>query len=266
MIRESINEIYEFIENKFRRFNLRELYKIIFSSFVRSGYHLREFDKIARIKSSLPRMISLNQRIIFDAFYEGLKFTRAFINSLDFNPLRSDGDYSDVKQVIKLLKKRLPEVNSVYVIDCLSPIELITLYIELKHQGIDADIPEIYFVNRAGLTSFLTRQVGRNGTVRKFSKLLKDNFGAQYNEPYSYFDKLVHDATIILIKDFMKKVPIEDFFNKIVELINNYGSLLLTSDHGYNVIDQSDILYVTHPAEDGVLRFCNFALYLIVWK
>ncbi len=261
MIATASDELSRIVEQNFSNAEIREIYYLLFSTFLRAGYGKRESEKTSLLKDSIPDLPNIYQRRLFDPFFDGMRIARKLMDSFEIKV-----KYSDLEFVIKQLKEKISEIGSIYVIDCFSPIETITVLTGLKKNKLNAVIPDIYFVNIGGVTSYLTKQLGEYGTIRKFSEMLAERFNARYYDKLSYFDRLVHAPSFIHIKDFIRAVPIEEIFEEVLQLVNKYGSILLTSDHGYNVIERNNILYVTHPSEEGILKFSNYAVYLISWR
>jgi|GEM_PF-3220963 hypothetical protein len=261
MISAISDELSEIIDQSFPNAEIGEIYRLVFATFLRAGFGIQESEKVLLLKTSIPDLTTIYERILFDPFFEGVRVARKLLGALEVKV-----EYSDLEFVIKQLKKKIDGVDSVYVIDCFSPIEVITILTGLKKKKLNATIPNIYFVNIGGVTSYLTKQLGEFGTIKKFSELLSERFNATYNDKLSYFDRLVHASSFIHVRDFIQAVPIEKIFEKVLQLTTKYGSILLTSDHGYNVIERSNVLYVTHPSEEGTLKFSKYALYLISWR
>jgi hypothetical protein len=261
MISAISDELSEVINRSFPNTEIGEIYRLVFATFLRAGYGKQEGEKISLLKTSIPDLATIHKRLLFDPFFEGVRIARELVEAFEVKV-----EYSDLEFVIKQLKEKVSEIDSIYVIDCFSPIETITILTGLKKRKLNAIIPNIYFVNIGGVTSYLTKQLRGFGTIRKFSEMLAERFNATHNDKLSYFDRLVHTPSFIHVRDFIKAVPIEEIFERVLHLTNKYGSVLLTSDHGYNVIEENNVLYVTHPSEEGILKFSKYALYLISWR
>jgi len=233
--------------------DLRKLHIIFLVTFLRAAH-----DKPEMIEKSIPPILPyLSRRVIFDPFFRGIKFASEIIQLL-----KPKLDFSDIEIIIDRLKKDLKNVNAVFVIDCFSPMEFLTYLTKLRLDGYNSELLDIYFTNIAGLTRFLTEQAG--GSIRKFSEYLAERLDFKFFDKYSYFDKIVH--TSILLRDFIESVPHDEIYDKIVRILGKYKSVLLTSDHGYDVVNVEGLLYVTHPAREGILKFSNVALYLVAWR
>jgi len=233
--------------------DLRDLHTVFVVTFLRAVH-----DKPEIIEKSIPLTLPyLSRRAIFDPFFRGIKFASEIIQLLKPKP-----DFSDIEIIINRLKKDLKNVNAVFVIDCFSPIEFLTYLTKLRLDGYNSELLDIYFTNIAGLTRFLTEQAG--GSIRKFSEYLAERLDFKFFDKYSYFDKIVH--TSVLLKDFIESVPHDEIYDRILRIVGRYKSVLLTSDHGYDVVDMEGLLYVTHPAKEGILKFSNIALYLVAWR
>jgi len=200
-----------------------------------------------------------NRITVLDPFFEGVKIASGILDRLELKI-----EHSDIDNVIKKLKRRMKGIDVTFVIDCFSPIELLTYLTKLRFDGFQSKLLDIYFTNIGEVTRFLTAQAG--GTIRGFSEHLAEFLNAKVHDKYSYFDKLVH--TSILIDDFLRSIPHEDIYSRIVKFLNSYESILITSDHGYDVVNADGLLYVTHPSpsKGSILKFSNIAMYLVAWR
>ena len=197
--------------------------------------------------------------VVLNPFFEGVKIASRILDKLELNI-----EHSDIKSVMSRLKRRVKSVGVIFVVDCFSPIELLTYLTKLRFDGFQSKLLDIYFTNIGEVTRFLTAQAG--GTIRGFSEHLAEFLNAKVHDKYSYFDKLVH--TSILIDDFLRSIPHEDIYSRIVKFLNSYESILITSDHGYDVVNADGLLYVTHPSpsKGSILKFSNIAMYLVAWR
>lgn len=214
-------------------------------------------DNLRRIAESF--LTYKNRVAVLDPFFKGVKIASRILDRLELNI-----EHSDIKSVMSKLKRRVKDVDVTFVIDCFSPIEFLTYLTKLRFDGFQSKLLEIYFTNIGEVTRFLTAQAG--GTIRGFSEHLAEFLNAKVHDKYSYFDKLVHKS--ILINDFLRSIPHEDIYSRIVKFLNSYESILITSDHGYDVVNADGLLYVTHPSpsKGSILKFSNIAMYLVAWR
>jgi len=234
--------------------DLRGLHAIYLITFLRTRC---ENDNLRGIAESF---LSYKDRmIVFDPFFEGVRIASEILDQLELSV-----EHSDIRNVINELKKSVKNVDVTFVIDCFSPIEFLTYLTKLRSDGFQSKLLEIYFTNIGGVTRYLTAQAG--GTIRGFSEYLAEFLGAKVHDECSYFDRLVH--TSILIDDFLRSIPHESIYSRIVKYLDSYESILITSDHGYDVVSSDGLLYVTHPSppEGSMLKFSNIAMYLVGWR
>lgn len=211
---------------------------------------------LRRIAESLPYKLRMK---ILDPFFDGVKLASKIVNEL-----KPRVELSDVENVLNLIKRRLETVGAVFVVDCFSPVEFLAYLIKLRIDGFESELLDVYFTNIGEVTRYLTSQAG--GSIRGFSEYLASSLNAKVHDKYSYFDKLVHQS--ILLEDFLREIPHRDIYSRVLKYLQTHKSILVTSDHGYDVVMSNGLMYVTHPSpkEGSVLKFSSVAMFLIGWR
>ncbi len=234
--------------------NLNSLHAIYLITFLRTKYENGNLRKIAE-----SFLTYRDRMVVFDPFFEGVKIALKILDQL-----KPKVEHSDINHIIEKLKRKLKGIDITFVIDCFSPIEFLTYLTKLRFDGFESKLLEIYFTNIGEVTRYLTAQAG--GTIRGFSEYLAEFLNARICDKYSYFDKLVHKS--VLLDDFLRNIPHESIYSRIMKYLNSYESILITSDHGYDVVDTGGLLYVTHPSpsKGSILKFSNIAMYLVSWR
>ena len=234
--------------------DLRSLHVTYLLTFLKTKLTNAYLNKIA--ESFLLYKIRIR---ISDPFFDGVKLASRIIAELKPNI-----NLSDVKNIINLLRKNLKDIDAVFVIDCFSPIEFITYLTKLRLDSFESKLLDIYFTNVGEVTRYLTSQAGES--IRGFSEYLANLLNTKHYDKYSYFDKLVHES--ILIDDFLFNISHQNIYSRILKILQTYDSILITSDHGYDIIDVNGFIYVTHPSpsKGSILKFSNIAMYLVGWR
>jgi len=234
--------------------DISSLHAMYLITFLRTKCENGNLHRIAEsFLSYRDRMVAL------EPFFEGVKIASKILDQLTLKV-----EHSDINYVIKKLKRKLKDIDVTFVIDCFSPIEFLTYLTKLRFDGFQSKLLEIYFMNIGEVTRYLTAQAG--GTIRGFSEYLAGFLNAKVYDKYSYFDKLVHKS--VLLDDFLRNIPHESIYSRIMRYLNSCESILITSDHGYDVVDTNGLLYVVHPSpsEGSILKFSNIAMYLVSWR
>ena len=234
--------------------DLRSLHITYLLTFLRTklaGFYLNEI-----AENFLPYKVRLR---VTDPFFDGVKLASKIVSELKPNV-----NLSDIKNIVDLLRKNLKNVGAVFVIDCFSLIEFITYLTKLRLDGFESKLLDVYFTNIGEVTRYLTSQAGES--IRGFSEYLANLLNAKHYDKYSYFDKLVHKS--ILLNDFLLSIPHQSIYSRILKTIQTYDSILITSDHGYDIVDSNGFIYVTHPSpsKGSILKFSNIAMYLVSWR
>lgn len=169
------------------------------------------------------------------------------------------------------------EVNNILVIDAFSIIEFAALLVKCWRSQLSCELVESeIFVNPRGNTWYVKRQVGEGNTgyLRDYAAKLAREIGCGRSfEVYPLFDKALHFSVgdVICFLEGEEGNPFELAWGKIQEILQREQTLfpfclLLTSDHGYNVLeDESGTLYVEHGREErAVLRLDRVSLFALI--
>jgi len=262
-IRRYTQEVWSFFKTLPNLETLRDIHLALTILFIRASYQRGGADPfsdqlIRKLANRLPRPLS---KIIIDPFFHGVHIINQLLISLEksCNP-----EFGNLDYIIAKIKRYLKKVGAILIVDCLSLIEFLSLMIFAKKEGYNVDFLDLYFLNFPGFTRFLTRQLGDRGTLGLVAKLFAEKLNASRVKVYSYIDKLVHDPEAFNFDKFLERIPIELLYKEIILQVSKFGSVLIMSDHGYNIIKRGDILYVDHGTSQGIVKLNNMAFFMII--
>ncbi|RLG24728.1 hypothetical protein DRN85_07225 [Methanosarcinales archaeon] len=245
------------------------LHRLIFSSLIKAGLSLFNAQKEQEIEFE-----KLIQTI--PTSYRGLVNGKLYINSLHFiktfkNLLKNTDRFPIMKEanihyVIQFLEDKVGRVDVIFVLDCASVPEIIALaskFVTLNHNVI---ILNEIFINPVGVTQFLTRQLesfGREAYLRQYAEILKERLKAKISIKSSTIDLLTHTYGFDL-NNFLNFLEMRRLFDQINHFAKQ-NSVLITSDHGYDVVADKHGLYITHGYKgECPLNFSKLALFLTI--
>jgi len=207
--------------------------------------------------------------------YRGFVNGKLYLSALDYlksvNRFLTNGNGSILLKEASLshivdLASRIGKVDSIIVFDCGSIPEIATFASKLKALRYHSLILSDVFLNPIGITRFLTQQLkslGQEDVLRGYADLLKQRLNANFSEKKSVIDLTVH-AHGVTIEEFLRSIDINELFNRI-HFFARQGSILITSDHGYDVVADEQGLYITHGYRRPCpLNFSKMALFLVV--
>lgn len=244
------------------------LHKITFCSFAKAGLYLygatsKQEAEIEKIIQTIPA-------------YRGLVNGKLYLGALDFvksfNQLLKRSDESiiikeaNIHYILNFLKERIEEVDAIVVLDCGSIPEIVTIAGKFISQNRKATIFDIVFINPVGATVFITGQMvafNREPFLRQYAFLLKETLNAKFFIKSSTIDLIVHKHGVT-IDNFLTSLGIQKIFDQI-NRFSKQNSVLITSDHGYDVVADEHGLYITHGyKKECPLNFSKIALFLVI--
>ena len=248
-----------------------ELYRLIFATLLRAGLALEGIlenfeDTATKILEPLPP--------IYRSFASGKQY-RVFLRFLNEMGgfLKGSGssamEEGDISKIIELLKKQVGKVSGVIVSDCLSLPEFLTLSAKLKTEGFVPCFGERFLVNPLGVTRFVTGQLpylDAEGFLREYARLLAKGLKAQSWVKESRVDYIVHTQGYTEPENFVKSMPIGEIVTEVRNKLKK-GSVLVTSDHGYDLFADVEGLKIAHGArEQGyqIFSFSKVGLFLLI--
>jgi len=244
------------------------LHKIIFCSFAKAGLSL--FNATDKQVMELEKVIKT-----IPAPYRGLVSGKLYLNAIKFICSMKDVfeggrkavilEEANLQFILSFLKERVGKVDGVIVLDCGSIPELFAIASKFTYLNRNVVIYDKIFVNPVGTTRFLTEQLAsfnRETALKYYAELLKDELKAKFYVKISTIDLIVHQYGIA-IDDFLKSLNINRVFGQINHFVKQ-NSILVTADHGYDLVADEHGLYVTHGYKrECPLRFSRFALFLV---
>jgi len=245
------------------------IHRVAFCSLLRAGLSLYDSkehydEEFTKVLQSVPSP------------YRGLVYGGLYLSALDylksFNRILKDArnaillKEASLHHVLDFVKSRVGKVGSIMVLDCGSIPEFITLASKLKALRYPSLIFSDVFLNPIGVTRFLTQQLksfGQEDILQGYAELLKRTLNANFCVKSSVIDLTVH-AHGITVEEFLKSIDINELFNR-VKFFASQSSVLITSDHGYDVVADEQGLYVTHGYRGPCpLNFSKMALFLVI--
>jgi len=154
----------------------------------------------------------------------------------------------------------------VIVLDCGSIPEISTIAGRFAYLNRNATIYDRVFVNPIGTTRFLTEQLasfGRETALKYYAKLLKEELGAKFDIKISTTDLIVHQYGVT-VSSFLNSLDIKKIFEQM-NYFARQNSILITADHGYDLVADEHELYITHGyKKECPLNFSRIALFLVI--
>ena len=267
----SIGDLDSIVETLSATGNLpiETLHRITLAAFIKAGISLyggqKEQEKDMReLIQSIP------------ASYRGLANGRLYLTCLNyvksFNAFLKKPDYSillkeaSIQYMLDFLKSSVGKVGGIIVLDCGSIPELITFAGKLTSLRHKATIYDKAFINPIGVTAFVTGQMGslgREAYLREYARQLKDTLSSKFFIKSSTIDLTAHKQGVT-IQNFLESLQIQNVFDQINRFARQ-DSILITSDHGYDVVADEHGLYITHGHKEKCpLSFSKIALFLVI--
>lgn len=176
---------------------------------------------------------------------------------------------ANINFVLDFLKEHIKKVDGIAVLDCASIPEKIAIAGKFAHINRDSEVYDIIFANPVGVTRFLTEQLaylGRESTLKHYAQLLKETLGARSFIKISTIDLTVHKHGVDVI-DFLSSLNLQEIFEQINQLTQQpkRGSILITSDHGYDLVADEYGLYIIHGYRGKCpLNFSRISIFIVI--
>jgi hypothetical protein len=245
------------------------LHKILFCSFAKAGLSL--FGAANNQKAELEKLAKA-----IPAPYQGLLGGRLYLGALKF--IRSLNDFlskgnravileeANLQFVLSFLRERVGKVGGVVVLDCGSIPELSAIASKFIYFNRNVTVYDRVFVNPIGMTRFLTEQLiyfDRETALKYYAELLKNELEAKFSVKISTIDLVVHQRGVT-VSDFLSSLDMGRIFEQINRLAKR-DSVLVTADHGYDLVADEHGLFVTHGYKEKCpLNFSRIALFLVI--
>lgn len=168
-----------------------------------------------------------------------------------------------------MLKDFHNKIDKVVVLDCASLPEFLSIAIKAYASARDMIFLNKVFVNPIGMTSYLTsqlQQIGHPMLLRRYAEVLANILNANCSIKDSSIDWVVHTHGFTDLDNFLSSFPIKDIYNLIHNELVKGKRIMVTSDHGYDIIECNNDLCITHGIKYPCpLNFSKLALFLILW-
>ena len=178
----------------------------------------------------------------------------------------------------RALRKRLAtlfwrRIDSVFVVDALSPIEFASLLVIAGRNGYFRNLSSEYLVNPTGATWFVKEQIREEEKrLRKYAEELAGVLMSSRHRVSFTFDKAIHSTIgdiTTFIRDEKGRSPLEAVWEEIRTASEEDvgAAMLLTTDHGYSVYEDEGALIVDHGRRnDAILALEPIALVAILGR
>lgn len=166
---------------------------------------------------------------------------------------------ANIKRIVQRVKQVFKHVDYVLVYDCMSLNEFLLVAGVAKSKGLSPTIPsDLILLNPLGLTRYVTSQLpemGYRGILREFAHLLATELGAWGYDKNAYIDLKVHEKGSMGIENYIINLNITNIVDEIIRKASK-GTVLVTADHGYDVIYNpiDNYLFITHGYGEPVKK------------
>jgi hypothetical protein len=245
------------------------LHKIIFCSFIKAGLSIYGISRAQEVEvENLMRTITAPYRGLINGklYLSALRYIRNFNKILHENRQAVILKEANLHYILQFLESKVGKVGAVLVFDCASIPEFVTIASKFSTLRRNVTIFEEVFVNPLGVTRFLTGQLesfDREASLRQYAQLLKERLKANFFVKNSTIDLIAHQRGLTL-DSFLKSIEMQRLFDQLNRFVRQ-GSVLVTSDHGYDVVADEYGLYITHGhKKECPLSFSRLALFLVI--
>jgi hypothetical protein len=245
------------------------LHKIIFCSFVKAGLNIYgASDKHKNEVENLIKTIAVPYRGLVNGklYRNALRFIRNLDELLHSYRQAVILEEANLHYILDFLEDKVGRVDVVFVLDCASIPEVVSIAGKFLSLNRKVTIFEKLFINPVGITRFLTGQLesfNREIYLKQYAQLLKDRLKANFSVKISTIDLVTHQYGFTL-DSFLEFIGMQKLFNQINHFARQ-NSVLITSDHGYDVVADEHGLYITHGyKKECPLNFSKIAPFLVV--
>jgi len=158
-------------------------------------------------------------------------------------------------------------IGAVFVVDCISLVEFSALKIEASRRGLQTRLLDSFFINPLGKTIFVKEQAPFPHFLRNYAQKLASAVEAKHCSQVSFdLDQHLHGDSGFALLDFIQQHPLAKIWEKVLRLKIDFDSVLLTTDHGYDILESNGTLYVVHGSRGkGLLSMSRLAAFLVIW-
>jgi hypothetical protein len=167
-------------------------------------------------------------------------------------------------------KRYKNRVNHVLVVDAFSPVEFASLLVTAKRNGLEANLSDQVFVNPVGMTAFVQNQVEKS-RLQDYAANLARQVGATEYSVCPLPDRAIHHqiGDVVSFVD-EENNPFVSAWRKIHEIfkqprLSPSWTVLITTDHGYDIYEQENILFVGHGRK-GLAELSKVSFFALVTK
>jgi hypothetical protein len=243
-------------------------HKIIFCSFLKAGLSVYGASKEQEIEvDNLVKTIAAYRGLINGKLYlSALRFIKSFNEFLHNSKQAVILKEANLQHIMQFLENKVGKVDTVFVLDCASIPEIITIASKFSALKRNITIFEEVFINPIGITRFLTGQLESfniESYLRQYAQLLKERLKANFFVKSSTIDLTTHQYGFTL-DSFLKSIEMQKLFDQINHFAKQ-NSVLVTSDHGYDIVADEHGLYIIHGYKKKCpLNFSKMALFLVI--
>jgi len=245
------------------------LHKIVFCSILKAGLLL--YPASMQHKQELNKLIQT-----IPASYRGLVTGKLYLRALklikSFEKMIKDKyraallKEANLQYIQNYLRRSLGKVDKVAVLDCASIPEMVTFAAKFKSLNRHPIILTEVFLNPIGVTRFLTQQLrifNQRTALSGYAQLLRETLNAKQHYKTSLIDLTVHEHGVS-IERFLNSLNMQALFETIKDL-TGLDSILITHDHGYDIVANDYGLYVIHGYKgECPINFSKIALFLAI--
>jgi len=248
---------------------LQILHKIVFCSLIKAALLTYNASNMQRAEiEKIIKGIPASYRALINGklYLSALKFVKSFNDLIKNAKEPFILKEANIHYILDFLKETVGKVGVIVVLDCGSIPELVTLTSRFASLNHHTTILNKAFINPKGVTAFLTEQLtafNRKTFLRQYAQLLKETLNAKAYIKISTIDLVAHQQGVT-IENFLASLNMLKIFDQINHFAKQ-DSVLITSDHGYDIIADEHGLYVTHGYKgECPLNLSKVALFAII--
>ncbi|MEM1589173.1 MAG: hypothetical protein QW175_01980 [Candidatus Bathyarchaeia archaeon] len=248
---------------------IEALHRIIFCSFIKAGLSIygSQEEQEMEVENLIKTIATPYRGLVNGKLYlSALRFVKTFNTFLKNSKRAIILKEANLQHIIQFLENKVGKVDTVLVLDCASIPEIITIASKFSASRRNVTIYEEVFINPVGITRFLTEQLksfNREDYLIQYAELLKERLNARFFTKISTVDLVTHQYGYT-VDNFLKSMGMQKLFDRINHFAKQ-NSVLITSDHGYDVVADEHGLYITHGYKGrSPLNLSRVALFLVV--
>ena len=249
MLTTHIDRAISYVEKLLNGYTIDNVHKAIVYSSIYEMVKNGNLTTIALkpLEETIPKPLLFKARKDLGPVFENIMLElRSILNSK--KPILVEN--ASISTIAQLVTNIFTKVDYVMVYDCMSLNEFILISAASRLQGFKTVTPYLIFVNPVGLTKYVTQQLSGldyRSVLREYARLLAERLNAKGYHKSAYIDFKVHKYGTMGIEEFLEKINIDKISNEIINQASN-GVVLVTADHGYDIIydPSSKYVYVLH--------------------